>query len=123
MRAPEDGIVGDRQAQLGEYVQPGTQLMTVVPLDTIYVVANFKETQTARMLQGQKARVEIDALPGKTFDGEVETFAPGLGLGILAAPLRDRDRQLHRHRPAHARGASASRQARRRRAPAAGIVG
>jgi membrane fusion protein (multidrug efflux system) len=87
VRAPVDGIVGDRQAQVGEYVQPGTQLMTVVPLDTIYVVANFKETQTARMLQGQKARVEIDALPGKTFDGEVESFAPGSGSEFSLLPF------------------------------------
>jgi membrane fusion protein, multidrug efflux system len=87
VRAPEAGIVGDRQAQLGEYVQPGTQLMTVVPLDTIYVVANFKETQTARMLQGQKARVEIDALPGKTFDGTVESFAPGSGSEFSLLPF------------------------------------
>jgi membrane fusion protein (multidrug efflux system) len=87
VRAPVDGIVGDRQAQIGEYVQPGTQLMTVVPLDTIYVVANFKETQTARMLAGQKARISIDAIPGKTFDGEVESFAPGSGSEFSLLPF------------------------------------
>jgi membrane fusion protein (multidrug efflux system) len=87
VRAPVDGIAGDRQAQVGEYVQPGTQLMTVVPLGTIYVVANFKETQTARMLQGQKARVEIDALPGRTFEGEVESFAPGSGSEFSLLPF------------------------------------
>ena len=87
MRAPVDGVVGDRQAQLGEYVQPGTQLMTVVPLDTIYVVANFKETQTARMIAGQKARVEFDALPGRSFDGEVESFAPGSGSEFSLLPF------------------------------------
>ncbi|HWA90504.1 MAG TPA: HlyD family secretion protein [Rhizomicrobium sp.] len=86
VRAPVDGVVGDRQAQLGEYVQPGTQLMTVVPLDTIYVTANFKETQTARMLAGQKARVSIDALPGREFSGEVESFAPGSGSEFSLLP-------------------------------------
>jgi membrane fusion protein (multidrug efflux system) len=87
VRAPVDGIVGDRQAQQGEYVQPGTQLMTIVPLDTVYVVANFKETQTARMLSGQHARITFDALPGRTFDGEVESFAPGSGSEFSLLPF------------------------------------
>ncbi len=65
--------------QLGEYVQPGTQLMTIVPMDTVYVAANFRETQTARMLIGQHVRVKTDALPGHAFEGEVESFAPASG--------------------------------------------
>ncbi|MEI9993380.1 MAG: HlyD family secretion protein [Rhizomicrobium sp.] len=87
VRAPIDGVVGDRQAQIGEYVQPGTQLLTLVPMDTIYVVANFKETQTARMLAGQKARITIDALSGETLDGEVESFAPGSGSEFSLLPF------------------------------------
>jgi membrane fusion protein (multidrug efflux system) len=87
VRAPVDGVVGDRQAQIGEYIQPGTQLMTVVPLDTIYVVANFKETQTARMLAGQHVRVTFDALPNRSFDGEVESFAPGSGSEFSLLPF------------------------------------
>ncbi len=87
IRAPVDGVIGDRQVQLGEYVQPGTQLLTVVPLNTLYVVANFKETQTARMLPGQKARIAIDALPGETLDGEVESFAPGSGSEFSLLPF------------------------------------
>ncbi|MGD0189206.1 MAG: HlyD family secretion protein [Rhizomicrobium sp.] len=87
IRAPEAGVVGDRQAQIGEYVQPGTQLMTVVPMNTIYVAANFKETQTSRMLAGQHARVDIDALPGQTFDGEVESFSPGSGSEFSLLPF------------------------------------
>jgi membrane fusion protein, multidrug efflux system len=86
IRSPVTGVVGDRQVQIGEYVQPGTQLMTIVPMDTIYVLANFKETQTARMLVGQKARVTFDALPGKHFDGEVESFAPGSGSEFSLLP-------------------------------------
>jgi membrane fusion protein (multidrug efflux system) len=86
VRAPVDGVVGDRQAQLGEYVQPGTQLMTVVPLDTLYVTANFKETQTARMIAGQKAQVSIDAMPGRVFSGAVESFAPGSGSEFSLLP-------------------------------------
>jgi membrane fusion protein, multidrug efflux system len=87
IRAPVGGVVGDRQAQTGEFVQPGTQLLTIVPLDTIYVAANFKESQTARMLVGQKVRVWFDALPGKSFDGEVESFAPASGSEFSLLPF------------------------------------
>ena len=87
IRAPVAGVVGDRQAQIGEFVSPGTQLLTLVPLDTIYVNANFKETQTARMLTGQKVRVWFDALPGKSFDGEVESFAPASGSEFSLLPF------------------------------------
>jgi membrane fusion protein (multidrug efflux system) len=87
IRSPVDGVAGDRQVQLGEYVQPGTQLLTVVPMNTLYLVANFKETQTARMLPGQRAHIEIDALPGKTLEGEVESFAPGSGSEFALLPF------------------------------------
>lgn len=87
IRAPVDGVVGDRQVQIGEYVQPGTQLLTLVPMNTLYVVANFKETQTARMLAGQHVRIRIDALPGKTLEGEVESFAPGSGSEFSLLPF------------------------------------
>jgi len=87
IRAPVDGVVGDRQAQIGEYVQPGTQLLTVVPMDTLYVTANFKETQTSRILVGQHARIRIDALPHRTFDAEVESFSPGSGSEFALLPF------------------------------------
>jgi membrane fusion protein (multidrug efflux system) len=85
--APVSGVVGARQAQIGEYVQAGTQLMTIVPMDTIYVVANFKETQTARMLVGQRAHLKVDALPGKTVEGVVESFAPASGSEFSLLPF------------------------------------
>jgi membrane fusion protein, multidrug efflux system len=53
--APVDGVVGNRQAQIGMFVQPGSRLMMLVPARGTYVIANFKETQTSRMLAGQKA--------------------------------------------------------------------
>jgi membrane fusion protein (multidrug efflux system) len=87
IRAPVSGQIGDRQAQTGEFVSPGTQLLTIVPMDTIYVTANFKETQTARMLVGQHVRLTIDALPGKTFDGDVESFAPASGSEFSLLPF------------------------------------
>lgn len=85
--APIDGVVGDRQVAPGDYVQPGTRLLTIVPLDALYVVANFKETQTARMTAGQSASVEIDALPGVRFRGRVESFAPGSGSQFSLLPF------------------------------------
>jgi len=87
VRAPIDGVVGDRQVEPGDYVQPGSRLLTVVPLDALYVVANFKETQTARMVVGQHADVEVDALPGQTLKGRVESFAPGSGSQFSLLPF------------------------------------
>jgi membrane fusion protein (multidrug efflux system) len=85
--APIDGVVADRQVELGDYVQPGSRLLTVVPLDRVYVVANFKETQTTRMLAGQRADIEIDAYPGLKLRGTVESFAPGSGSQFALIPF------------------------------------
>ena len=64
---------------MGNYVQPGTRLAALVPLDSVYVEANFKETQLARMKAGQKVDVEVDALPGPHAQGPVQSFAPASG--------------------------------------------
>ena len=87
IRSPIDGVVGDRQVEAGDYVQPGTRLLSVVPLDALYVIANFKETQTARMIVGQSASVEVDALPGQPLKGHVESFAPGSGSQFSLLPF------------------------------------
>jgi membrane fusion protein (multidrug efflux system) len=87
IRAPIDGVVGDRQVEQGDYVQPGTRLLTIVPVAELYVVANFKETQTARMVAGQPAIVEVDALPGVALKGQVESFAPGSGSQFSLLPF------------------------------------
>ena len=87
IRAPVTGVVGDRQAQVGDFVQPGSRLMTLVPMDRLYITANFKETQTGRMLRGQAARVEVDALPGVTLKAHVESFAPGSGSEFALLPF------------------------------------
>ena len=87
IRAPVDGVVGDRQVEAGDYVQPGTRLLTIVPLDALYVIANFKETQTARMLPGQVATIDVDALPGRALRGEVDSFAPGSGSQFSLLPF------------------------------------
>lgn len=87
IRAPIDGIVGDRQAEPGDYVQAGTRLLTLVPSAGLYVTANFKETQTGRMRVGQSADIEIDALPGSHLHGVVDSFAPGSGSSFALLPF------------------------------------
>ncbi len=87
IRAPFDGVVGDRQAEPGDYVQPGARLMTLSPMRALYVVANFKETQVARMNVGQAATVSVDALPGSALRGEVESLAPGTGSQFSLLPF------------------------------------
>jgi multidrug resistance efflux pump len=78
IRAPRDGHVGEVGVKLGQYVTPGTQLVAVVP-DQIWVVANFKEAQTARMAPGQTARFHVDALSDATLTGHVERLSPATG--------------------------------------------
>jgi membrane fusion protein (multidrug efflux system) len=85
--APIDGVVGNRQAQSGDYVQPGTRLMTLVPLSAVYVTANFKETQTVRMQPGQRVTISVDALTGDDLAGTVESFAPGSGSAFALLPF------------------------------------
>jgi membrane fusion protein (multidrug efflux system) len=87
IRAPIDGVVGDRQVEAGDYVQPGTRLLTIVPMASLYVTANFKETQVGRMLVGQPAIVKVDALPGVKLKGEVDSFAPGSGSQFSLLPF------------------------------------
>ena len=85
--APVAGVTGDRQVDVGNYVQPGTRLMRVAPTVAPYVVANFKETQTGRMRVGQPATITVDALTGHDFTGRVESFAPGSGSDFALIPF------------------------------------
>lgn len=85
--APIDGIVGNRLAQQGDYVQAGSRLLTLVSAGERYVTANFKETQTARMQTGQRAWIEVDAVPGREFVGSVESIAPGSGSKFSLLPF------------------------------------
>ena len=86
IRAPVDGVVGNRSAQVGQLVKPGTQLLAVVPLPNVYVVANFKETQVERMRPGQKVWIAVDAFPGSKLEGTVESFAPASGSEFSLLP-------------------------------------
>lgn len=84
--APSDGVVGDRSVRLGQLVQPGTRLMSVVPTGEIYLVANYKETQTGRMARGQHVAISVDSFPGETIDGTVDSLAPGTGAQFALLP-------------------------------------
>ncbi len=86
LRASIAGRIGDKTVQLGQFVQPGTRLMSIVPTTEIYLVANFKETQIGRMRIGQPAKVKIDALGGRTIEGRLESFAPGTGAQFALLP-------------------------------------
>jgi membrane fusion protein, multidrug efflux system len=86
IRASIAGRVGDRTVRQGQFVQPGTPLMTLVPVQSVYLVANFKETQLARMRAGQPATVKVDALGGRTLRGVVDSFAPGTGAQFALIP-------------------------------------
>jgi membrane fusion protein (multidrug efflux system) len=85
--APIDGVVGNRQVQVGDYVQPGSRLLTLVPLQAVYVTANFKETQTGRMRIGQRATIRVDAMPDRPMTGVVDSFAPGSGSQFALLPF------------------------------------
>ncbi|BBC71907.1 multidrug ABC transporter permease [Altererythrobacter sp. B11] len=86
VRASVAGRVGNKTVQLGQYVQPGTRTMSIVPIDKIYLVANFKETQIGQMRVGQPAMIEVDALDGVEIRGHVESFSPGTGAQFSLLP-------------------------------------
>ena len=86
IRAPYDGVVGNRAAEPGAFVQPGQRLMAVVPLDQVYVDANFKETQLAGLKPGQSVKVAVDAYPGTPITGTVESISPASGAVFSLLP-------------------------------------
>ena len=86
LRAPVAGRVASRTVQTGQLVQPGTRLLSVVPVERIYIEANFKETQLALMRPGQPVTVEVDALDGVELHGKVESVSPGTGAEFSILP-------------------------------------
>ena len=84
--AAVDGTIGARTLRVGQYVAPGTQLMAVVPLHATYVVANYKETQLARVQVGQSVSLRVDGLPGQMLQGRVDSVSPASGLEFALLP-------------------------------------
>jgi membrane fusion protein, multidrug efflux system len=84
--SPIDGVVGNRTLRVGQYVQAGTQLMSLVPASGAYVVANFKETQLTDVRKGQKADISVDMFPGQVVHGHVDSLAPASGQEFALLP-------------------------------------
>nr|HPG88837.1 HlyD family secretion protein [Hyphomicrobium sp.] len=84
--APFDGVIGNKSVQVGDYVTAGKRLAAVVPLDKVYVDANLKETQLARVTAGEKVKLRVDALGSQTIEGTVESIAPASGSQFSLLP-------------------------------------
>ena len=84
--APIDGVVGNRTLRAGQYVQAGTQLMSLVPASGAYVIANFKETQLTNVHRGQPVDIAVDMFPGKVVHGYVDSLAPASGQEFALLP-------------------------------------
>ncbi|MER8379155.1 MULTISPECIES: HlyD family secretion protein [unclassified Mesorhizobium] len=86
LRAPYDGVVGNRSVEQGDLISPGQKLAVIVPMDKLYIVANFKETQLARLVPGEKVRVSVDAIDGQDIEGTVSSLAPASGAVFSLLP-------------------------------------
>ena len=89
IKAPASGVVGARAVRTGQYVRPGSSLMTVVPLGQAYVVANFKETQVARLKIGQPVTIHADAFGKQAIAGRIDSFAPATGSEFALIPVEN----------------------------------
>ena len=86
LRAPVDGVVGNRSARRGAFAPVGAQLISLVPAQGLWVDANFKESQLAKLRAGLPARIEADVLPGEVFTGHVASLAPATGAEFSVLP-------------------------------------
>jgi membrane fusion protein (multidrug efflux system) len=84
--SPIAGIVGNRTLRTGQFVQAGTQLMSLVPATGAYVVANFKETQLTAVRKGQSVDIAVDMFPGQVVHGRVDSLAPASGQEFALLP-------------------------------------
>ena len=89
IEAPIAGYVGDRYAEVGAYVTAGTDLLSIVPARGLWVDANFKEDQLARMKPGDRATIVADVLPGRVFRGHVLSLAPATGAVFSVIPAQN----------------------------------
>jgi len=86
IRAPFDGVIGNKAVQAGDFVQPAARIVALVPLDRIWIEANFKETQITRLKPGQLVEIAVDALPDRLFTGQIESFSPASGAVFSLLP-------------------------------------
>ena len=86
VRAPVDGVFANRLVNAGDFIQSGQRLANVVPLNGVYIDANFKETQVARLKPGQRVKISVDAISGRTITGIVDSVAPASGSVFTLLP-------------------------------------
>ena len=86
IRAPVDGIVGNRTARPGQFARAGQQMLVVVPSSQAYIVANFKETQIAGMKPGMPVEITLDAYPDAKLTGRIDSFSPASGSRFSIIP-------------------------------------
>jgi membrane fusion protein, multidrug efflux system len=86
IRAPVDGVFSNRAVQTGDFVQTGQRVASLVPLSDVYIDANFKETQLARIRPGQPVSISVDALPNDAIAGRVESLSPASGAVFSLLP-------------------------------------
>lgn len=86
LRAPVSGLVSKKNAEPGMIVSPGQQLMALVPLDDVWITANFKETQLTRMRVGQQVEIDVDAYDGRTYHGHIDSIAAASGAKFSLLP-------------------------------------
>lgn len=86
LRAPFDGVVGNLAVAVGDYVTPGKRLLAVVPLNDVYIDANFKETQIVSLKPGTPVQIEVDAYPDREITGRVIGVAPASGAVFSLLP-------------------------------------
>jgi membrane fusion protein, multidrug efflux system len=84
--APVDGMVSERRVRPGQYLSVGTQVISLVPLPNVWVIANYRETQMTNIRAGQRARVTVDAFPGKVLHGQVDSWSPASGAQFALLP-------------------------------------
>ena len=84
--APIDGIVANRRTRVGEYVAAGTDMLSIVPIENLWVEANYRETQIGRMKAGDPVRIDVDTYPGKPICGYVEAILPAAGSEFALIP-------------------------------------
>ena len=87
--APVSGVVAQRKARVGGYTRTGEPLLTLVPLDAVYIDARFRETQMARVRVGQPVEIAVDALPGVRLKGHVQSLGPASGVSFSPVPAHN----------------------------------
>jgi membrane fusion protein (multidrug efflux system) len=87
VHAPVSGVIGNRHVRMGQLVAPGSSLLDIVPVNDVWIVANFKETQVRHIQVGQQVHITIDGYPDEMLEGVVDSLAPGSGSAFSLLPV------------------------------------